>query len=54
MKSKAWFIKFPLDPYALGPVRFEKPVTEAEAREWTRDWEKVRRLPNGFQIWPTK
>lgn len=52
MKSRAWFIKFPGDFYALGPVRFDDPVNEKEVREWTRDWEKIKKLPVGFQCWP--
>lgn len=54
MKSAAWYIKFPLDVYALGPVRFEKPVSEREARQWARDWAGVTRLPRGFCCWTTK
>ncbi|MEN6549944.1 MAG: hypothetical protein ABFE07_28205 [Armatimonadia bacterium] len=58
MKSRAWYIKFPQDAYALGPVRFAQPVGESRVREWTRKWEfgmehfKGKRLPTGFQCWP--
>lgn len=51
MKSKAWYIKFPLDVYALGPVRFDNPVGEKEVREYARKWSGVKRLPQGFQCW---
>jgi len=51
--SKKWYIMFPQDSGALGPIEFEKPVGERVVREWTRNWEGVRRLPNGFQCWPT-
>lgn len=52
MTAKRWFIKFPLDPYALGPVEFEKKVGEREAREFARNFDGCRRLPAGFQCWP--
>lgn len=53
MKSKAWYIKFPMDAYALGPVRFPKEVGEEEVKAYAREWEGVKRLPNGFQCWTT-
>jgi hypothetical protein len=51
--SKAWYIKFPMDAYALGPVRFEKPVDEKQVREYARAFEGCKRLPTGFECWPT-
>lgn len=51
MKSRAWYIHFPGDPYALGPVRFEQPVSERELRAWVRAWAGLRRLPRGFSCW---
>jgi hypothetical protein len=51
MKAKAWFIKFPSDAYAMGPVRFGAPVTEKEVRRYAREFEGVERLPRGFQCW---
>ena len=53
MRSKAWYIMFPNDPYALGPVRFEKEVTETEVREYARKFEGCTRLPQGFHCWTT-
>lgn len=52
MKSKRWYVKFPLDAYALGPVKFSKPVGERKVREWARWFEGVSRLPLGFGCWP--
>lgn len=52
MKSKSWFIKFPADFYALGPVRFDIPVPERDVRQWAREWAGVNKLPAGFQCWP--
>jgi len=52
MIAKRWYVKFPRDAYALGPVEFEEPVDEAGARKWAREWEGVRRLPAGFKCWP--
>ena len=53
MASKLWYIKFPLDAYALGPLRFLDPVEEPEVRKWARKFEGCKRLPRGFQCWPT-
>ena len=53
MKAKAWYIMFPNDTYAMGPIRFETPVNETKVREWARNWAGVTRLVNGFQCWTT-
>ena len=53
MKAKAWYIKFPCDAYAMGPIRFEKEVGELEVKKWTREWAGVTKLVNGFQCWTT-
>ncbi len=50
-KATRWFIKFPLDAYAMGPVEFPKPVHEGEVREYARKFDGCKRLPNGFQCW---
>ena len=52
MKSRKWYVKFPLDAYALGPVDFKKEVNVGTVRAWARWFEGVRRLPHGFQCWP--
>jgi hypothetical protein len=49
-KPRRWYIKFPLDAYALGPV--DGIHNEREAREFARKFEGVKRLPRGFQCWP--
>ena len=54
MKSNAWYIMFPNDVYAMGPIRFENPVDETEVRKWTKNWAKVKKLPNGFSCWITR
>jgi len=51
--SKAWYAKFPLDAYALGPFRFEKPLTERAFREYLRKREGCKRLTN-VQVWTAK
>jgi hypothetical protein len=51
--SKAWYIKFPADAYALGPVRFETKVDEAQVQAYARKFEGCKRLPEGFECWPT-
>ena len=51
-RAKAWYVKFPLDAYALGPVRFNGPVGETDARQWMQEFEGVKRLPQGAECWP--
>ena len=53
-KSMAWYAKYPGDVYAMGPIRFEKPVGIMAVREWLKEWEKVDKLPVGVACWPTK
>jgi hypothetical protein len=53
-KSKAWYIHYPGDAYAMGPVCFDAPVGVMAVREWAKDWEKVSKLPVGVACWPTK
>jgi len=53
MKAKRWYIKFPLDVYALGPVDFENPVGETEVRKYAREFSGCSRLPKGFECWVT-
>ena len=43
-----WYIKFPADAYALGPVPANN---KREARAYAREWAGVSRLPNGFACW---
>ena len=48
-----WYIKFPQDPYAMGPVEFDRKVGERDVREYARSAAGCNRLPNGFECWPT-
>jgi hypothetical protein len=50
MKSNAWYVKFPLDAYAMGPIRFNKEKTERELRQYVREWLGYKRL-TGVQVW---
>lgn len=43
-----WYIKFPADAYALGPIQAR---SEREARRWAREFSGVTRLPRGFAAW---
>jgi hypothetical protein len=52
MKCNKWYIKFPLDAYALGPVEFDHEVDEQEVRQYARDFDGCKRLPIGFECWP--
>jgi len=46
--ASAWYISYPLDAYALGPMRFEKPVDAVTVLE--RAEEQFSELPTA--IWP--
>ena len=50
MKSNAWYVLFPGNAYALGPVRFDKAISKAAMREWAKNW-YGNKLPRGTQIW---
>ena len=52
MTAKKWYIKFPLDAYALGPMKFSNPVGEEEVRHKARVFSGCKRLPKGFECWP--
>jgi len=58
MRAWNWYIKYPIDTYALGPFHFQgnqnyqKPLNEREVREYSRKWSGVSRLPAGFKCWP--
>ena len=51
MKAKRWYIMFPQDAYAMGPVEFNMPVGEKEVRKYAREFEGCPRLPQGFSCW---
>lgn len=44
----AWYVKYPLDAYALGPLRFAEPVSAARAAK--RAEEIFGELPQ--EVWP--
>ena len=52
MKSKQWYIKYPCDAFALGPIIFREKVSEREVRKKERIKLEVKKLPIGFQCWP--
>jgi hypothetical protein len=53
MESKVikWYIKFPADAYAMGPIDFSAEDGEKEVRQYAREFEGVKRLPKGFECW---
>jgi len=53
METQRWYIKFPVDVYALGPVAFSSNAGEKEVRKWAREWDGCKRLPRGFECWRT-
>ncbi len=53
MKAKKWYIKFPLDAYAMGPIEFREPVDERRIRKYAREFSGYKRLPHGFSCWTT-
>lgn len=46
-----WYMKFPRDAYALGPIAL--PNMRA-VREWARWFSGCKRLPRGFQAWKAR
>jgi len=52
-KSCAWYALVE-GPYALGPFRFKFPITEQEFRAFLREWLRVKRLPQGTEVWPAQ
>lgn len=44
-----WFIKFPMDAYAMGPI---EASSAAAVRRWARTFFGYARLPVGVQVWP--
>ena len=57
-RSRAWYVHFPGEVYANGPVRFDEDISEQGFRAWVREWlsgpianQTVRRLPPGTQVW---
>lgn len=50
-KSRKWWVHFPNQVYA-NDIEFEHPVDVEEAKEWIRNWIKVKRLPRYTQVWP--
>ena len=58
-RSWKWYIKFPTDAYAMGPIEFDKNIydkapNEKDVRAYAREWEGSRRLPTRFECWTTK
>lgn len=51
-KVRKWYIKFPADAYAMGPIDFHIDDTEKEVRAYAREFEGCKRLPKGFECWP--
>ena len=54
MKSRRWYIKYPQDVYALGPVEFDEPMDEKAVRKYSREFTGVNKLPTGFECWPAE
>lgn len=48
IKLKRFYLKFPADAYALGPVDAKN---EKDARRIAREGDGCKRLPVGFQCW---
>ena len=51
-KSTRWYIKFPSDAYAMGPITFKKPVGKLEVIKYAKEREGVNKLPRGFECYP--
>jgi hypothetical protein len=51
VRAKHWFVKFPADAYAMGPIHFDKPVDVETVRLHARKLHGTR-LPFQFTCWP--
>jgi hypothetical protein len=51
-RSRRWYVKWPNQPYAFGPIDYGTEVSEQQVRELSRRGHKLRRLPRGWQCWP--
>ena len=51
MKAERWFFLLPGEFPAID-MRFERLVTQREARQGIRAWLGVARLPRGTAVWP--
>ena len=51
--SNAWYAKFDLDVYALGPFRFSKQVDEETARQDAASWAGCDADESELSVWPT-
>lgn len=56
VESTAWYVHFPGQVYANGPVRFDQPADRERMMEWVRnyltvDGEKLP-IPEGTEVWP--
>ena len=47
--ARAWYVKYPLDAYALGPYRFDKPVPATVVI--SKALESFGERPQ--EVWPT-
>lgn len=47
-RARAWYVKYPLDAYALGPIRFDEAVTAETAVEEAR----LTRGARPQELWP--
>lgn len=58
--ASSWYVKFPLDVCAMGPVKFDRLVDDQAVLQWARDFEGNPALslegsgdsPTQIQVWP--
>ena len=46
-----WYIKFPCDAYALGPIDFPVDADENDVRDYAKRWGGYKQLPEDFECW---
>lgn len=46
-----WYIHYPSDAYAMGPIELPADYKEADVRKYAREFSGCYKLPNGFSCW---
>ncbi len=50
--AQRWYVKWPHQTYAWGPVTYHVPLSERQFRADVRISNNLKRLPRGWQCWP--
>ena len=50
MKAKAWYILFPNDTYAMGPIRFEDPLIYPKLKNGQENGQELQNYLEAFHV----